>query len=157
MPEKPTPMPDGVKVERDLIEKIVVEFPVERRDEMFEWLQANDGRLGRSGPKSTGPGKVDPGTQHWIVELPVLESEKADNTCKTCKWWSANCTPPNDAMVCNRQTYLKHKHGDVPNKGRPVQPDGFRVAVFPGGDQAQSVAAYFTGPDYGCIHHEPKA
>lgn len=67
------------------------------------------------------------------------------NTCKTCKWWDAEnenhrgYTPPVDGHPCKCP-----KIDDSPH---------YRV----NGDLAapSESGTFFTGPDFGCVHHEP--
>jgi hypothetical protein len=65
------------------------------------------------------------------------------NTCKTCKWWGEIQKRYGDgseyaACECPK---LDHRYGGN-------DPDG---AV-----DAEEYGGIFTGPDFGCIHHEPK-
>lgn len=63
-------------------------------------------------------------------------------TCKTCRFWeAAGCR-------CHKRFV------DVPNSLRPFNPTTMRVYVYPS-DGNSYVHLVFTGPDFGCIHHEP--
>lgn len=77
------------------------------------------------------------------------------NTCKTCKWWSPNCKPPNDLQVCNRGVYVPG-FVDVPRDDRTMPDDGLRVATVPMG-RPDYKAVLFTGPEFGCVHWKPKS
>lgn len=67
------------------------------------------------------------------------------NTCKTCKKWNRdyrNASVEGECLSTKRTiSYIDFK---VPN-------DGF--AFFPRDDNNKE---FYTGPDFGCVNHEPK-
>ena len=85
------------------------------------------------------------------------------NTCQTCRWWSiANKTVFNaagDEVIlpfkrCQSPLIVDvSRDGFVHEKGiaRSVPTNG---AVY--SDCEGHSASFYTGPDFGCIHHEEK-
>ena len=63
-------------------------------------------------------------------------------TCKTCRWWNepAKDSDGHWAAICRQSSQFSDPWA--------------RKA----GDQmmGQALAFVYTGPDFGCIHHEPK-
>lgn len=69
------------------------------------------------------------------------------NTCKTCRFWDSDWT------ICRKRFV------DVPTAEREFKPDSMRVSIWPGGTDKEYpdiVHNVFTGPDFGCIHHEER-
>ena len=63
------------------------------------------------------------------------------NTCKDCKWW--------EDYNCRNFEKLGGAVGPVSE-----ETDSLTVYVDPYGPAGN--AEFETGPDFGCIHHEPK-
>lgn len=67
-------------------------------------------------------------------------------TCKTCKWWGAGSKPPTTWRQC-----LNHKlntDDDAIYEDKPYRGSDFL-------DGSGGEYRITTGPDFGCIHHEP--
>lgn len=68
------------------------------------------------------------------------------NTCKTCRFWESSYS------ICHKRFV------DVITPERPFKSDSLRVHVWPsGGAKDDIVHNVFTGPDFGCVHHQPAA
>lgn len=71
----------------------------------------------------------------------------SNGTCKTCKWWVKKDTHyGNNANMCANPKIVG------PHKDHPADADGAELC-----DASGYFAAILPGPDFGCIHHEPKA
>lgn len=68
------------------------------------------------------------------------------NTCDTCKFWKDDDVHPENTSVRVKicQNTLKMI---PPFRGEPNE-DGWTVHL--------AFYAFFTGPKFGCVHHEPK-
>lgn len=68
-------------------------------------------------------------------------------TCSTCKWWLANDGIPGG--TCDLAHEMIERH--VP--GSPAVATGDQFFAY---SARTRMAGYLhTGPDFGCIHHEP--
>ena len=89
------------------------------------------------------------------------------NTCRTCRWWGPNAVgerDPNDdsenvhVCACPKVHFGKCDYGD--DFDGPVKcvdaETGSAIASDEAAIQDGSgyYAAFFPGPDFGCIHHE---
>ena len=68
-------------------------------------------------------------------------------TCKTCRWWGEQ-REANAGTCLHKKISFRGVVVDVPLMGQLPPPDGMTAA--------NNDAEVRTGPDFGCIHHEPK-
>lgn len=82
----------------------------------------------------------------WVAEEDAdeLAPDLPANRCSTCKWWLPNDDFPGG--VCEMAYNTAHL------KAAPFFADN--QEFFASG--AGCIAHFHTGPDFGCIHHEPK-
>ena len=65
------------------------------------------------------------------------------NTCKTCKWWD---TEPRNVNLSLHRDCLSEKL--QPGNDADGEPD--TLGYYNEGSK------FWSGPDFGCIHHEPR-
>lgn len=75
------------------------------------------------------------------IEIDIV-SKLSPRTCKTCKWWGHFLTRRGDGRC------------KMPLHDPEVDPDLRGSNTMSGGTAGP--ATIWTGPDFGCIHHEPK-
>jgi hypothetical protein len=72
------------------------------------------------------------------------------NTCETCKWWDTDSHWPNDLGKSTKHACGSPKlTSDSYNNGEYNSSDSLVYEYDEGGD-------FYSGPNFGCVHHEPK-
>jgi hypothetical protein len=79
--------------------------------------------------------------------------------CKTCKWWSDE--EPRDSRIEGRLKVCICPHiidlTNIPAERRLDEHDHLEVGQDEAAhaDGSDYLSEFYTGPDFGCIHHEP--
>lgn len=74
------------------------------------------------------------------------------NTCKTCKWWGSPGTGHARANHCENPKSIPLEKV----LGGSDIPDDWVATNFDDADcHGTGIPVFITGPDFGCIHHEP--
>jgi len=69
------------------------------------------------------------------------------NTCKTCKFWDGDKNERGRICLNDRLCPIRPEHCGT---------DSAYGSRSSGRDESESLSRVRTGPDFGCIHHEPK-
>ena len=82
-------------------------------------------------------------------------------TCESCVHWRVDHQPDSIEEPYDPDTYepmampfevRRCRHPKLLFCERPLERDGFSVA-----DGSEYFAAFYTGPDFGCVRHEPRS